>query len=118
MARHRAVCRSCEAEEADTSFALNMLRGAALEPEVGFSFDERIMRLHRVRAVKQSFRYWSPAVLGAAIACVAVLAALQMLSRPSSLPTLGVPQPEARRMPVRTSVYPDLERLAPIDASR
>ena len=85
-----------------------MLRGMAMEHEVSRAFDERVIRRLRVQTVKESLNYWSPAVLGAAIACLAVLAAMQMMSKPSSLPPLHMGATEARHM-TSGPVYPELQ---------
>jgi hypothetical protein len=77
--------------------ALNMLRMAALEPEIAPTFDERILRRHRVHTVRASLRYWSPALLGCAIAVTAMFAGLEMVSQPSQLPVFRAVNIESHR---------------------
>jgi hypothetical protein len=106
--RHRGVCASCELTARQTSMALNMLREAALEPEVTPSFEDRVLRRHKLGQARASIRYWSPAVLGAAVAMVAVLAALQLVAQTAQLPDFRAPGADARRSDENTRVFPRL----------
>ena len=99
MARHRAVCDECRVYESQSSSALNMLRLAAVqedEIETGLVFEERILRRWRVQSTRESVRYWSPAFLGAAIAGLTVLAALQLVTNRPQVPFSTHPGGEAR----------------------
>lgn len=78
------------------SAAFDMLRGAALEPACKPHFEERVVRRLKVETTKAKIGYWSPAVLGAAVAGLLFLAALQMIAQSGSLPAFHVPGGEAR----------------------
>lgn len=96
--RHRLVCSPCHQSEKQFAAALNMLRNSTLEPESPPQFEERIIRRWRINRSRDRFEYWSPAFAGAAVACVAIFAAMQMISRSSELPQLSVPKGEAMRV--------------------
>ena len=98
LEKHRTVCASCAATQTQSSFALNMLRASAIDVDISPSFDDRLLRKLRVRTTRESLRYWSPAVAGAFIAGLAVVAAMQMITRSAQLPHVGVPGGEARRI--------------------
>lgn len=49
-------------------------------------FEERILRRVKVTRARESLRYWTPALVGAGIACVAMFSALQMVSVYTPLP--------------------------------
>ena len=82
LVRHRAACETCRCEERAASFSLDLLRNAALAPEVEDSFDRRVLRRARVQRVQEGFRYWSPAFVGGVVAAGLLLAAVQMLTKP------------------------------------
>ena len=89
--------------------ALNMLRESRLEPSAsGMGFDIRVIRRVRLQSVRLSVQYWSPALFGAAIAAVALVSALQMLSRTSELPVFRAGTSEARRIHVGGPQIPDI----------
>ncbi|MEA2554533.1 MAG: hypothetical protein QOJ65_2709 [Fimbriimonadaceae bacterium] len=79
--KHREVCFTCMRYEQQGLNAMNMLNSAALEPEISENFDERVLRNLRVSRRPVSLAYWSPAFAGAAVAVLALVAALQLLSR-------------------------------------
>lgn len=91
MEKHRRVCTPCREMETSSFVALNMLRGATLDVQVGPHFDERVLRRLKVRTVRESFGYWSPAFLGAGIACLVLFTALQMIARPTQLKSYSLP---------------------------
>jgi len=99
---HRNVCPDCRRHESHSAFALNMLRAAALEPEPSPLFEERIIRKLQVQNVRLSLSYWAPAFAGAAIACFALFAALQMISRPAQLKGVTMPGVESKLTPSHT----------------
>jgi hypothetical protein len=74
-----------------------MLRDSALEHVPDANFDERVLRKLKVAQVRSGFQYWSPAMIGAAVASVVLLAALQMIAQPSNLPTIKMPGGSAFR---------------------
>jgi hypothetical protein len=95
--QHRAACGECREFEQSASFSLDVLRSAALEPEVSANFDDRVLRRVRVQSVRESLGYWSPALAGAGIACVAIFAALQIAALPVQPNLMQLPDGEARR---------------------
>jgi acyl dehydratase len=94
--KHLAVCTKCEPEAVHGMMALDLLRKCALEAEPRPNFDERVLRRFKAESLKVSVRYWSPAFIGAAVAGLVVLAALQMIAQPSQLPSLHLRGGEAR----------------------
>jgi len=104
VARHECTCGRCEKHMSKGFAALNMLRGQALEASPKASFDERVLRRWRVISVRGSLGYWSPAMIGAAVAGLVILAALQMISQTSQLPAFSTPRGEAR---LATPAFPD-----------
>lgn len=107
--RHRAVCSVCARAEEEAHDALKMLRLAILEPESDPGFGHRVLRRARVQSVRAKFGYWSPAVFGAAIAGIAILAALQMIANSSHLPAIRVPGANGPEMTRRDPVFPRLD---------
>jgi hypothetical protein len=104
MHRHRSACHECHASQAQSSLALNFLRASAIEVDVHPMFEERVIRRLKVQTTRESIRYWSPAVAGAFIAGLAVIAALQMITRSADLPHVRIPGGEARRIvPARST---------------
>lgn len=95
---HSERCESCARARASAEEAFSMLRLAALDPEPDPHFDERLLRRVQVLRGRESLRYWSPAMVAAAVACLAVLAALQLLTRSSEVRSFVLPGGEARRM--------------------
>jgi hypothetical protein len=94
---HRAACPDCAEFEHSTDDAMQLLRSAALEPEVSVGFDDRVVRKVKVQSVRESIGYWSPALIGAGIACVAVIATLQIAATPVQLKSATLPAGEAKR---------------------
>jgi hypothetical protein len=90
-----------------------MLRMSAIEADAAPQFEERVLRRYRVQKVHQSLSFWSPALIGACVAAVLVLAALQIVSNSSRLPALRSPGAEAQRTIDRAPVFPDLDE-APV----
>src|SRR5258706_6616099 len=76
--KHRHACVDCSEFQAQSSSALNFLRASAMDVDVNPTFDERVIRRLRVQGTRESIQYWSPAVAGAFIAGLAVVAALQI----------------------------------------
>lgn len=99
MARHKSVCTECHREETQGACALNMLRMAAIgdeELDNGPVFEDRILRRWRVQSTRESVRYWSPAFVGAVLAGLTVLAALQVVSNRPIVPGTTNPAGEAK----------------------
>jgi hypothetical protein len=104
---HRSTCESCSSVHAQSSLAMNFLRASAIEVEVHPQFEERVIRKLRVQTTRESLRYWSPAVAGAFIAGLAVIAALQIITRSAELPHVRFLNGEAHRITTSKS-SPDL----------
>lgn len=91
LQKHESACSDCGRQAEQGFIALNMLRESAMEAEVRPHFEERVIRSWRLEKVRSGFGYWSPAVLGAAVAGIVLLAAIQMIAQPSHLPNIRVP---------------------------
>ena len=65
---HRLSCASCKSFESQTACALDLLTASRFEIEVGDNFNARILRSVQVSSGKDSWRYWSPALIGAGVA--------------------------------------------------
>ncbi len=105
--RHRKACADCRAAQTQSSLALNFLRASAIDVDVHPMFEERVIRKLKVQTARESLRYWSPAVAGAFIAGLAVVAALQMITRSADLPHVRLPGSEARNFRVKSSTALD-----------
>jgi hypothetical protein len=111
LQRHRRVCGDCSEQHQQSSLALNFLRASAYDAvEVNPNFDERIIRRLRVQTRKESMAYWSPAVAGAFVAGLAVVASLQMITRSAELRHIRVPGAEVRRITPAKS-FPELNQI-------
>jgi hypothetical protein len=95
--RHKEMCDDCREFELSSALSLGILREATLEPEVSVGFDERVLRKVRVQTVRESLGYWSPALIGAGIACIAIFAAVQIAAIPVQPKRALLPDGEARR---------------------
>jgi hypothetical protein len=79
--KHREVCFTCMRYEQQSTNAMNLLSAAALEPEISENFDERVLQQYAKSRKNVAFVYWSPILAGAAVAGLAVIASLQLISR-------------------------------------
>lgn len=70
---HGRECDRC-AQYHETDYGINLLRTCQIEPIISKGFDDRVIRLARVSLRKTSFSYWSPALAGATIAGLTILA--------------------------------------------
>jgi hypothetical protein len=111
MEKHRGVCMDCDEVQSQSSLAMNFLRAGTLEVDVNPQFEERVIRKLRIQTTRESIRYWSPAVAGAFIAGLAVIAALQMITRSADLPHTRFINAESHRI---TTARPDLNQNIPI----
>src|SRR5947208_10032822 len=109
MAKHRHACDECNQFQSQSCLALNFLRAATIEVDVHPMFEERVIRKLRVQTTRESLRYWSPAVAGAFIAGLAVVAALQIVTRSAELPHVRLPGSESRLI-VPSKINPVLNR--------
>ena len=95
---HRESCQECAVYAEQSHDVLDLLRGAAIhEVESTPMFEQRVIRRFRAQKVRESLRYWSPALTGAVIACVAIFATLSMVSRPDKLKSANLPTSSASR---------------------
>jgi len=109
LQKHRESCPDCNEFQSQSSLALNFLRASTIEVDVHPQFEERVIRKLRVQTTRESLKYWSPAVAGAFIAGLAVIAALQMITRSADLPHVRFPGGESFRIvPAKSS--PVLDR--------
>jgi hypothetical protein len=99
MDGHLAECQACAVYEQAGVSAFSALRSVAIAPESSVQFEERVMRRLKVSKSRESFRYWSPAFLGAGVAGVAMYAALQLISSPNGLPGFRPANEKAILMP-------------------
>lgn len=108
MDQHREACSECRVQDEATDDCFAFLRMSAIEPDpLPASFDERIVRLVKLETKRNGFGYWSPALLGAGVACVAIFAALHVAATPVK-PDVAKPDASQARNTVK-SAYPRLE---------
>jgi hypothetical protein len=112
LVRHRSACDYCRCQESASQLSLNMLRAATMDVSPGRAFDERVLRRVRIVRVRESLSYWSPALLGSAIACMALLVTLHLLSTPGGKANRELPNGEAR-LNVRSFPSLELNQLPP-----
>jgi hypothetical protein len=87
-----------------------MLRLATLEPEVAPMFEDRVIRKLKVQQVKEGLSYWSPALVGAGIACIVIFVTLHLASSPVQINRANIKSSQSRR-----TTYPKLElKQAPV----
>ena len=79
--KHKEVCYECLRYEQTGTNAMNLLSSAAMEPEISENFDQRVLNLWRKQKKVIAFQYWSPLLAGAAVAGLALIATLQLISR-------------------------------------
>ncbi len=83
LERHRASCDACSREEEASFLTLDLLRGCAFDAQIEEpAFDRRVLRRARITMVRDGVRYWSPALIGGAVAAGLFLAAVQAVTRP------------------------------------
>ncbi len=112
---HRKSCVACLATERETVCALDLLTSTRYEVVVDDAFNARVLRMVKVTSGKDSWAYWSPAVVGAAIACVALIASLQLISKTSDSHRVDVSVSEAHRVKTTYSGQAlELSDVAPI----
>ena len=84
--QHKGVCLPCYLYEQQSQNSMNLLGAAILEPEISEAFDESVMRAARLQRRRASVQAWTPAFAGAAVACLAIVAALQMIAQSAAGP--------------------------------
>ena len=80
----------------ESARSLNLLQAAALEPALDSSFDDRVIRLARLEKGRAGLRYWAPALVGSAVACLVLLSALQMVLHTATPDSNPYPGSESR----------------------
>ena len=72
-------------------FLDGLLLETRLEPIVNeFRFTQKLLRRHRIEAAKSSVKYWSPALIGASVASLALLSLLQLLTSSSTMKPIHI----------------------------
>lgn len=79
--KHREVCFTCMRYEQQGANAMNLLSSAAIEPEISENFDERVLFMWKRSQKRVALGYWSPVLAGAAVAGLALVATMQLISR-------------------------------------
>lgn len=95
--KHESTCPGCAAEHFVTMTALSALRGSVIEPEPDPTFESRFIRRWRVESRARAVSYWMPAVAGAVVASIALLAVLQILLAAPSADKADISNREAVR---------------------
>lgn len=80
LARHESACARCAEAAEGMQMALAGLRAAALDPEPSEGFDDRLAMRFELYRRSRTLRFWAPAIVGAALAGVAALAIVELLS--------------------------------------
>lgn len=112
MESHVGSCADCADSARADRAALLVLAGYQFEIDVDSSFDGRIVRMATVSTRKESLKYWSPAIIGGAIACLALTASLQLLTRSTEPHVLNSNGNEAKRTAHSNLVAPlNLDRI-------
>ena len=77
---HKNHCTSCERFIGETFASLTALRNSKDNYEGVETFDLHVVRMVKVQAGRDTWKYWLPAVLSAGIAAIAAFALMQLLS--------------------------------------
>ena len=84
---HRGACDPCRRHEQSLAGAFDGLMSIVLvDAEPSHNYEERLLRRLKVSRGRDTWRYWSPALIGACVASVALLAAMQLVAQSTSLP--------------------------------
>jgi|GEM_PF-4147848 len=95
------------------SEAMQFFREQSLEPAPTDHLTSVISRKWAMERKKSAFGYWFPAVAGASITAVAVLAILQILTNAGKTTEATWRDAEARRMSNRSIDFPDPRVFSP-----
>jgi len=98
VSRHSSICPRCEHVQEQAVGAFGALCDLALDAEPSDTFDERVTLAFREGRTSMGFGYWSPALMGAAIAGIAVLCALTIVTRTADSPVRREPLGAAMRI--------------------
>lgn len=94
---HRQRCSRCQDAERTACDALDHLAQLRCDGQSSPGFDVRTARRWFITRQRARLAYWSPAIAGALVAAVCLLAALQTITRSRELPGLSIPDAEAKR---------------------
>lgn len=84
---HKLNCEPCRVSLRAQVIGLDLLRGASTQVEqieISSHFEDAVVRNLKIQSKRDSWSYWWPAGLGAAIASLAAFAAMQLVSGSSS----------------------------------
>lgn len=95
LVEHASKCAFCS-EYHNSNELIFELRGFDLGASVSDTFDRRVIRKLNIQIVQESLRFWSPALIGAAIAGIAFLAIIQSVVQPKQMPAFVPGVTEAR----------------------
>lgn len=94
---HAEQCVECALVRETMADALHSLEASVISSEGSDGFEHRVIRRYRVESSTRSLAFWSPALIGAAVAAVALLAVLQMLISGPDLKPIDIRGQEASR---------------------
>jgi hypothetical protein len=94
---HRQKCTRCQDAERLGCDALDHLALLRLDGPPSPGFDVRTLRRWFIARQRARLVYWSPAIVGALVAAMCLMAALQTITRSRELPGLSIPDAEAKR---------------------
>ena len=94
---HRHKCARCQQTERIGCNALDHLAQMGLDGHPSAGFDVRTLRRWFIARQRARLAYWSPAIVGALVAAICLMAALQTITRSRELPGLSIPDVEAKR---------------------
>ena len=108
LERIRAMRPDLVLAETAEEESLSFFRSQMLEPEPAPDFDQRAIRAIRLGIARQRARAWSPAFVGAGIAALAILAALQLITAPPTQGKVDLSLTEARKAPSASGLFPEI----------
>lgn len=103
MEAHRAKCPRCADYETSMVGSLISLRGSELPIEAAEGYTMRVAKKAWVVCQRDTARYWSPALCGAAVAGLLLIALVQLANRGREVNYFRPTTQDARR-------YPSLDR--------
>lgn len=106
LRKHRTNCAKCAQLEQAEMQSLEFLRGHRLDFESDETLDAKILSAVLVQR-RSAIGYWAPSAIGAAVAALAVMAILQVITRSDELAPVSVNGSEAKRIVTGTHEFPD-----------
>lgn len=98
--RHMAECPGCAREAGISGLSLDILRTLRVEETESSGFEDRVVSVWKQTRLRRDLGYWSPALVGAAVSAIALVAVLNATAR---TPKSGYQAPatsEARRLTI------------------